>query len=113
MQVRFYHESSINSQKSHFLPEIDFMDIEPRREEVPTARGKPTMMQLPLQPAYASSIHKVQSLTIKHTVHGCLEALASSPLSLTDDNTTKCKSASWARPVARRPWRGARCRASN
>ena len=51
------------------------MDIEPRREEVPTARGKPTMLQLTVQPAYASSIHKVQSLTILHTVHGCLEGI--------------------------------------
>ena len=38
MQVRFYHESAINSDKTHFLAGVDFMDIEPRREEVPTAK---------------------------------------------------------------------------
>ena len=54
---------------------MDFIDIEPRRETVATARGKPTMLQLTVQPAYALTIHKVQSLTIKIDVHGCLEGV--------------------------------------
>ena len=33
------------------------------------------MLQLPVQPAYALSIHKVQALTIRHTVNGCLEGV--------------------------------------
>ena len=33
------------------------------------------MLQLPFQPAYALTIHKVQALTIKHFVDGCLEGV--------------------------------------
>ena len=33
------------------------------------------MLQLPFQPAYALTIHKVQALTIKHFVDGCLEGI--------------------------------------
>ena len=75
VQARFYHEEAFGSNKSHFLPEVDFLDIAPRREEVKTARGAPTMLQLTLQPAYALTIHKVQSLTIRDIVHGCLEGM--------------------------------------
>ncbi len=53
VMARFYHEASWKSQKKHFLPEIDFIDLEPKRETVAGARGKPCMLQLPLQPAYA------------------------------------------------------------
>ena len=75
VQARFYTETAWASQKKHFLPQIDFIDVEPRRETVATARGKPTMLQLALQPAYALTIHKVQSLTIYITVQGCLEGV--------------------------------------
>ena len=51
------------------------MDVGARREVVATARGKPSMLQLQAQPAYSLTIHKVQSLTIKHTVRGCLEGV--------------------------------------
>ena len=73
VQARFYTEAAWASQKKYFLPEIDFIDLQPRRETVATARGKPTMLQLTLQPAYGLTIHKVQSLTIRITVQGCLE----------------------------------------
>ena len=33
------------------------------------------MYQLQVQPAYALVIHKIQSLTIRRTVHGCLEGV--------------------------------------
>ncbi len=75
IQVRFYHESSMQNAKSHFLPLVDFIDLEPRREVVATARGKPSMLQLPVQPAYGLTIHKVQALTILHDVLGCLEGV--------------------------------------
>ena len=42
-------------------------------EEVPKARGKPRMVQLQIQPANGLTIHKVQALTIKDSVYGCLE----------------------------------------
>ena len=33
------------------------------------------MVQLPLQPAYGLTVHKVQALTIAHIVRGCLEGV--------------------------------------
>ena len=75
VQARFYTDAAWTSQKKHFLPEVDFIDSQPRRETVATARGKPTMLQLTLQPAYALTIHKIQSLTIFITVQGCMEGV--------------------------------------
>ena len=75
VQARFYTEAAWTSEKKHFLPEIDFIDVQPRRETVGTARGKPTMLQLTIQPAYALTIHKIQSLTIFITVQGCMEGV--------------------------------------
>ena len=75
VQARFFHEASLQSGKTHFLPEVDFLDVTARREVVSGARGKPSMVQLPLQPAYGLTIHKVQALTIKHKVDGCLEGV--------------------------------------
>ena len=75
VQVRFLHEASASSSKAHFLPLVDFLDVEPRKETVPTAKGKPWMLQLQVQPAYGLTIHKVQALTIRHVVNGCLEGV--------------------------------------
>ena len=71
--VRFVHEHAFKSDKGTWLSGIDFIDIEPRSEEVPKAKGKPRMMQLQIQPANGLTIHKVQALTIKDSVYGCLE----------------------------------------
>ena len=73
--ARFYHESSFQSGKKHFLPEVDFLDVVPRRETVVNARGQPTMLQIQLQPAYALTIHKIQALTLTQLVLGCLEGV--------------------------------------
>ena len=75
LQVTFYQEDSYQSSKKHFLPEVDFMHIEPKKEVVAGARGKPSMLQLPFQPAYCLTIHKVQALTLRHVVDGCLEGM--------------------------------------
>ena len=75
VQARFYHETSYQSNKAHFLPQVDFLDIGPRKEVVGTARGKPSMSQLTTQPAYCLTIHKVQALTIRRDVNGCLEGM--------------------------------------
>jgi hypothetical protein len=75
IQATFYHEDSYQSSKKHFLPEVDFMHIEPKKEIVAGARGKPSMLQLPFQPGYCLTIHKVQALTIRHRVDGCLEGM--------------------------------------
>ena len=72
-QARFYHEASYQSKKRSFLSQVDFLDIVPRKEVVATAKGKPSMLQLTVQPAYCLAIHKVQALTSRHDVNGCLE----------------------------------------
>ena len=40
------------------LPEIDFMDLTARREMLTHARSQPTLMQVPLVPAYALTVRK-------------------------------------------------------
>ena len=52
VQARFYHEASYQSGKQYFLPNLDFVDVEPRKDVVASARGKPPMLQLAFQPAY-------------------------------------------------------------
>ena len=61
VQLRFLHEASSESGKAHFLPLVNFLDLEPRKETVPTAKGKPPMLQLQVQPAYGLTIHKIQA----------------------------------------------------
>ena len=73
--VRFYKEEAMSTEKTHFLPGRDFIDVEPKYETVIGARGQPAMYQLALQPANALTVHKVQSLTILHQVAGCLEGM--------------------------------------
>ena len=99
VQARFYHEASYHSNKKYFLPQVDFIDIEPRKEVVATARGKPSMLQLTIQPAYCLTIHKVQALTIRHDVNGCLEGMfAFWPTIRSLEPRHRPKAVSWSRP---------------
>ena len=75
LMVRFYKESSLQEKKAKYLPELDFLDLQPRAETVVNARAQPVLYQLQLQPAYGLVVHKVQSLTIRHAVCGCLEGV--------------------------------------
>ena len=47
------------------------MDIGVRQETLITMPGQPVLVQLPLIPAYALTVHKTQALSIKHIVRGC------------------------------------------
>ena len=58
-----------------YLPNVDFIDMQPRAETIGNATAQPVMLQLQLLPAYGLVVHKVQSLTIRHTVYGCLEGV--------------------------------------
>ena len=69
--VRFAKETSVN--KAELFPDIDTLDVVARQETL-KFRRQPQMLQLPLVPAYALTIHKTQALSIKHRVNGCLEA---------------------------------------
>ena len=62
--------------KGKYMPEVDFLDLQPRTETVVNVRAQPTMYQLQVQPAYALVVHKMQSLTIRHPVCGCLEGIS-------------------------------------
>ena len=73
MQARFYNEAAHHSKKQYVLPQIEFLGIEPRKEVVGAARGKPSMLQLAVQPAYCLAIHKVRALAFRRGENGCLE----------------------------------------
>ena len=51
------------------------MDIGARQETLTTMPGQPVLVQLPLIPAYALTVHKTQALSIKHIVRGCIEGV--------------------------------------
>ena len=53
----------------------DHMDIGVRQETLITMPGQPVLVQLPLIPAYALTVHKTQALSIKHIVRGCIEGV--------------------------------------
>ena len=75
VMVRFVHEHALREDRREWVSGVDFIDITPRSEEVPKAKGKPQMTQLQVIPANALTIHKVQALTIKNNVYGCLEGV--------------------------------------
>ena len=74
LSVRFVKESSL--QKREMFPDIDHMDVAARQETLSSCHGQPTLLQLPVVPSYALTVHKTQALSIKHTVRGCLEGVA-------------------------------------
>ena len=53
ISARFVKESAVQK-RGQWLPDIDFMDILVRQENL-NIRGDPIMLQLPLVPAYAPS----------------------------------------------------------
>ena len=46
-----------------------------RQETITSIRGEPVLLQLPVVPCYALTVHKTQALSIKHLVLGCLEGV--------------------------------------
>ena len=68
--ARFCHEAS--AQQRVRLPGVDWVDVTARMESAP---HEATMVQLPVTPAYALVLHKVQSLTMPEKVLGCLEGI--------------------------------------
>ena len=49
------------NKRGTFLPDIDMIDCAVRQENI-HARGDPIMLQLPLVPAYALTVHKTQAV---------------------------------------------------
>ena len=70
--VRFVKESALA--KRELFPDIDHMDITARQESL-GIRGDLVLLMIPIVPAYALTIHKVQALSIKHLVLGCVEGI--------------------------------------
>ena len=52
-----------------FLADIDFIDCAIRQENLTAVPGAPVMMQLPLLPSYALTIHKTQATVHESTSH--------------------------------------------
>ena len=71
--VRFAKESSLS--KTEMVPDVDHMDVTARQETLPTVAGMPVLLQIPLVPCYALTIHKTQALSLRHIVRGCLEGV--------------------------------------
>ena len=71
LMARFAKESSMR--KTELLPDVDFLDVTPRPEQLTSVAFNPLMVQLPLQPCYGLTVHKSQAMSIKHFVRGCLE----------------------------------------
>ena len=59
LRVWFVKESSLK--KSELFPDVDQMDVPARQENLPLG-GEPILLQIPLVPAYALTIHKTQAL---------------------------------------------------
>ena len=72
MMARFLKVTSM--QKAELFPDVDHIDVQVRPETL-RSRGEPALLQLPLVPCYALTIHKTQALSIKHIVRGCLEGI--------------------------------------
>ena len=71
--ARFAKETSLS--KREMFPDIDHMDVMARQETITSIRGEPVLLQLPVVPCYALTVHKTQALSIKHLVLGCLEGV--------------------------------------
>jgi hypothetical protein len=71
--VRFVKESSLL--KAEMLPDVDHMDVTSRQETLVAVPGAPVLLQIPLVPCYALTIHKTQALSLRHIVRGCLEGV--------------------------------------
>ena len=72
--VRFVKESALN--KRELFPDVDHIDVTARQETLAAFPGQPALLQLPIVPSYALTVHKTQALSIKHVVRGCLEGVA-------------------------------------
>ena len=72
--ARFVKESAL--QKREMFPDIDHIDVTARQETLASFQGQPALLQLPIVPSYALTVHKTQALSIKHIVRGCLEGAA-------------------------------------
>jgi len=73
--ARFVKESAL--QKREMFPDLDHIDVTARQETLSSFQGQPALLQLPIVPSYALTVHKTQALSIKHVVRGCLEGAVS------------------------------------
>ena len=71
--VRFAKEASMS--KSEMIPDIDHIDVTTRTETLSSVAGQPVLLQVPLVPCYALTIHKTQALSMRGKVRGSLEGI--------------------------------------
>ena len=48
-------------QQPEMLPEVHFLDVTVRQETLAGVRGDPVILQLPIVPCYALTVHKTQA----------------------------------------------------
>ena len=61
--------------KPEMIPDIDHMDVTTRQETLSNVAGKPVLLQVPLVPCYALTVHKTQALSMPGKVRGSLEGV--------------------------------------
>ena len=58
---------------SEYCAHLQRVNVTARQETLASVPGQPALLQLPIVPSYALTVHKTQALSIKHVVRGCLE----------------------------------------
>ena len=71
LAARFVKEASRH--KAELISQVDTVEVQPVPEHLKGADSKSVMVQLPIGPAYAACLLKVQALTLAHIVRACLE----------------------------------------
>ena len=56
--ARFVKEAAL--QKREMFPDIDHVDVTARQETLASFQGQPALLQLPIVPSYALTVHKTQ-----------------------------------------------------
>ena len=71
--AKFVKEASLR--KVQHISNVDTYDVEPYRENLKGNWAQSVLVQLPIIPAYAAVLHKVQALTLQNIVRLCLEGI--------------------------------------
>ena len=71
--AKFVKETSLR--KVQHISKVDTDEIQPHGENLKGKYAESTLVQLPIIPAYAAVLHKVQALTLQNVVRLCLEGI--------------------------------------
>ena len=74
LHARFVKESAYKA-CAELQKVTDWMDVEVRENTLTGRDCRSVLVQMPLTPAYNLTIHKMQALSVKHDVLGCMEGV--------------------------------------